>query len=263
MTNLVPIRVDAWSSDGTVRIIDTLVVDTTCLPIAHAHPPHDGTSFGLSSLSAESRSDGSNQFSLASLIESNAAHLAEQMIADAEVYGAMRSNTRTFMGGRLDLLGDVKLRQELEKQIGMQLNIAMSAGKKSLVSDTRSPFTPDGALSSGDGAAGKHKQPASSLIRIKLRLRHENIVVFDEFMYDVRTSGMEGCDPFSISKGIVGDLKLPPELAPTIAASIVEQIYGVDVSSSQGAVQNNPSALVLDAMKEGTPSDFAQIMLDK
>ncbi|KAL9191517.1 hypothetical protein ACHAXT_001223 [Thalassiosira profunda] len=268
ISNLVPVRVDASSSDGTVRIIDTLVVDTTCLPISHAHPPHDGSSSGLGALS-RGKSEPNN-FSMPSLLEANASHLAEQLIADAEVQGAVRTNSRTFMGGRLDLLGDAKLRRGIEKQIWTQLSIAMGADKKGLVSGGKS--LGDGASLAPDGASSADvegdKPLASSIVRIKLRLRHENIVVFDEFDYDVNTSGMEGSDPFSIAKSIVKDLKLPPELAPTIAASIVEQIYGVDVSgsveafTSTAAVRKTPTALVLDATKEGGSSDFAQIQLN-
>ncbi|KAL7542118.1 hypothetical protein ACHAXR_011551 [Thalassiosira sp. AJA248-18] len=277
ITNLVPIRVDASSSDGAVRVVDTLLIDTTCLPISHAHPPHDGSSSGLGSLSG-GRSN--SIFSLSYLIDANARHLTESILADAEVYGAVRSSSKTFMGGRLDLLADSKLCEEIQKQIGSQLGIALSSEKRELMpSGIASPTIPDGAISSSDreqkitsANAGEEESKmdhiSSKVVRIKLRLRQENIVVVDEFDYDINCSGMEGCDPFSIANGLVGDLKLPPELAPSIAASIVEQIYGVDVSesldsfaSNGAAIRNVPTALVLDVARQGSSTDFAQMML--
>src|SRR6056300_510564 len=96
ITNLVPIRVDAWSSDGAVRVIDTLLIDTTCLPITHAHPRADGNNpSGLNSL-GKSGVDSNIIFSLSSLIDANAAHLTESILADAEVYGTVRSSSKTF-----------------------------------------------------------------------------------------------------------------------------------------------------------------------
>lgn len=223
ITNLVPIRVDASSSDGAVRIIDTLLVDTTCLPVSsHAHPRHaDGNSSGLNSLSAGSDKTYNN-FSLSSLVDSNAAHFTESILADAEVYGAVRSS-RAWMGGRLDLLKDTKLYGEIENQIRKQLSIALSVDKKDLILPHP---TPDGTVSSSDNGSkitsAEKRKIVPKIVRIKLRLRHENVLVMDEFDYDVNTSGMEGSDPFSIANSLVGDLKLPPELAPDIAASIGE-----------------------------------------
>jgi hypothetical protein len=278
ITNLVPVRVDASSSDGAVRIIDTLLVDTTCLPVPHGHPRHDGVS-SLNSFTGGMYGTVSNLFSLSSLINANAAYLTESILSDAEVYGAVRSSTKTFMGGRLDLLSDAKLYQQIDKQIQRQLEIALTTEKKELVSKCcvslrhaaeGTSSTPGIAMSSD----GKAEQTLSGMtnndsriVRIKIRLRHDNIVVVDEFDYDVNSSGMEGCDPFSIANSLVQDMKLPAELAPSIAASIVEQIYGVNVTdsldglSSIASARHAPSALVLDTAKDGTMSDFAQIML--
>jgi hypothetical protein len=72
----------------------------------------------------------------------------------------------------------------------------------------------------------------SNIIRIKLRLRHKNIVVVDEFDYDVNLSGLEGSDPFSMAKSMVKDLNLPREFAVSIASLIIEQIYGIAVTES-------------------------------
>ena len=259
ITNLVPIRIDASSSDGAVRIIDTLLLDTTCLPISHAHPPHDGNPSGLTSHSGGRVENDSNLFSVSSLIDSNAAHLTESILADAEVYGSVRSSSKTFMGGRLDLLNDTKLYQQIEKQIRTQLSIALSTDKKELI---------DGGGSSPHASASAEvMNNQSKIVRIKIRLRHDNIAVMDEFDYDINTSGLEGSDPLSIADNLVQDMRLPPELAPSIAASIVEQIFGVNVTESldgfttNAATRQNSNALILDTARDGTSSDFVQYML--
>jgi hypothetical protein len=259
ITNLVPIRIDASSSDGAIRIIDTLLLDTKCLPISHAHPPHDGNPSGLTSLSGGRVHNVPNFFSITSLIDSNAAHLTESILADAEVYGSVKSSSKTFMGVRLELLNDTKLYQQIEKQIRTQLNIALSTDKKDLIADGRSfPHA---------SSSAKVMNNESKIVPIKIRLRHDNIVVMDEFDYDINTSGLEGSEPLSIANSLVQDMRLPPELAPSIAASIVEQIFGVYVTQSldgittDAALQKNPTALVLDTARDGTSSDFAQYML--
>lgn len=207
----------------------------------------------------------SNCLSMSSYIDSNAAHLAESIIADAEVYGSVRSSSKTFMGGRLDLLGDRKLYQQVEKQIRSQLSIALSTDKNDLlVGSVSGRSFPNRELSSGGVMNNESK-----IVRIKIRLRHDNIIVVDEFDYDISSSGLEGSDPFSIANSLVQDMRLPPELAPSIAATMLEQIYGVHINDSldelttYAALRNNPTALLLDTTREGSSSDFAQLMLSK
>ena len=258
ITNLVPIRVDAYSSDGSVRIIDTLLVDTTCLPISHAvHPPADGNPRrgvlrSVVSGVKTAEESLSNFVSLEPLIDANATHFTELLISDAEVYGSVRSSTKSFMGGRLELLNDTKLYQQIEKQIRSQLRIALTANKIT--------------LTNGGGERGTTNYDNSNIVHIKIRLRHENILVMDEFDYDINTSGLEGCDPVSIANGLVQDMKLPPDMAPLLAASIVEQIYGVNVAESldgltSSTVRQTSAALTLDPVIEGTSSDYCQFML--
>jgi hypothetical protein len=163
------------------------------------------------------------------------------------------------MGGRLDLLNDKQLYQQIEKQIRTQLSIALGTDKKGLI---------DGGGSSPHASASAEvMNNQSKIVRIKIRLRHDNIAVMDEFDYDINTSGLEGSDPLSIANSLVQDMRLPPELAPSIAASIVEQIFGVNVTESldgfttNATIRQNPTALILDTARDGTSSDFAQYML--
>lgn len=220
ITNLVPIRVDASSSTGTVHLIDSLIIDTTCLPVSH------------NSLSNNSTAD----VSIHSLIDANAAHLAESIIADAEVYGAVKSSKVNI--GRLDLLSDKQLFKTVEDQIRKQLMIALGADKTTLIS---------------------RGEQTNDAIRIKLRLRHENIALEDEFFYDVNTSGVDGFDPFTIANNIVNDLKLPSEFVTSITTSILEQMYGLQVEHGRGV----PAAFILDVTKDGSAKDIAKRVLDK
>lgn len=267
ITNLVPIRVDASSSDGTIHIIDTLLIDTKCLPISHGAHTHDGNPSGLGSLASSSAHGSTNDnFSLSSLIDANSSHLTDSILTDAEVYGTVRSKGSSYMGGRLDLLSDTQLYQTIEKQINTQLSIALGVDKTDLMSSGGTLSVIEKSSTIDAQTVVNNTEQKSRIVRIKLRLRHENFVVFDEFDYDVNSSGMEGCEPFSIANALVEDLKLPPESGPSIAASIVEQIYGVDVSESlngftSDVVRQTPAAMKLDSAREGTSTDFAQIML--
>ncbi len=228
ITNLVPIRVDATSTNGTVHLIDSLLIDTTCLPLSH------------NSLSNNSTAD----VSIHSLVDANAAHLAESLIADAEVYGAVKSSKVNI--GRLDLLSDKQLYQTVEDQIRKQLMIALGADKTTLISRD----------SSNEQIVSSSEVPISNnnTIRIKLRLRHENIALMDEFDYDLNTSGIDGFDPFTIAKNIVQDLKLPSEFVTSITTSILEQMYGLQLESGNGV----PAAVILDVTKDGSDKDIAK-----
>ncbi|KAL7443820.1 hypothetical protein ACHAXM_009181 [Skeletonema potamos] len=238
ITKLVPIRVDASSSNGTIHIIDSLLIDTTCLPVSH------------SSLSNNSTAD----LSIHSLVDANAAYLAESIIGDAEVYGAVKSSKNNI--GRLDLLSDKQFYQTVEKQIHKQLLIALEADKTTLI------FHGD---SSNEQITSSSAVPTSnnSVVRIKLRLRHENIALEDEFDYDVAISGIDGFDPFSIATNIVEDLKLPSEFVTSITTSILEQIYGLQVPDSMQDGKGVPSAFILDVAKDGSTKDIAKFILKK
>ena len=110
-------------------------------------------------------------------------------------------------------------------------------------------------ISRGDSSS----EQTNDAIRIKLRLRHENIALEDEFFYDVYTSGIDGFDPFTIAKNIVNDLKLPSEFVTSITTSILQQMYGLQVEPGRGV----PAALILDVTKDGSAKDIAKRVLDK
>lgn len=221
------------------------------------------------------------EFSLPSLIERNSKYLTESILADAEVYGAVRSS-KHYLGGRLDLLSDKQLYKTINDQISTQLSVALNMGKnellcnqggvrytsaRALCKDESSDVVPDSMQSTPFGDASGQASFKSNIIRIKLRLRHENIVVVDEFDYDVNLSGLEGSDPFSMAKSMVKDLNLPREFEVSIASSIIEQIYGIAVTESleelgATASRDVPGAYALNVTQEGSSAGFAQMILD-
>ena len=264
ITNIIPIRIEASSSEGGARfrIVDTLLIDTTCLPVSHI---------------AENVSEGST--ALNSLIERNAAYLTESILADAEVFGAVRSS-KQYLGGRLDLLSDTQLYNTIRDQIYTQLSLALNLGKKELLRNVEggnnnsatdaiykadlTDVVPDNIQSELENEELGLK---SNIVHINLRLRHENILLVDEFDYDVNLSGLEGSDPFSVAKSMTKDLNLPHEFEVFIASSIIEQIYGIDVPESLDNVgtpasRDVPGAYALNVTQEGSSAGIAQMILD-
>ena len=232
ITNLVPIRVDASSSNGSVHLIDSLLIDTKCLPV--------------STMAAD--------LSLHSLVDANAAHLAESLISDAEVYGAVKSSKNNI--GRLDLLGDRQLCQTVEDQIRKQLMIALRTDKAKLI------YRGDDINQQIKSTDTSHVPNNNGVVRIKLHLRHENIAFEDDFDYDVNTSGIDGFDPFTIAKNIVEDLKLPTEFVTSITTSILEQIYGLQVPDDTDG-QGGSAATLLDSKQDGSVNDIVKGVLSK
>lgn len=230
ITNLVPIRVDASSTNGTVHVIDTLLIDTTCLPISY---------------SPLISNNSTAEYSIHSLVDANAAHLAESIIADAEVYGAVKSSKNHM--GRLDLLSDKQLYQTVEEQIRKQLLVALAADKTTLLS-----------------RADVKAENQNNVIHIRIRLRHDNIAITDEFDYDMNISGLDGFDPFTISRNVAEDLKLPSECVISIATSILEQMYSLNLpDSAEGPHGKVPAAFIVDVKKEGSAKDIVKKVLNK
>lgn len=274
VTNLVPIRVDGWNSDGSVRVVDSLVLDTTCLPVSCEPTSGYNDPPSSSRPQAPTNNDFNNPgSSLMSLVDSNARHLTESILGDAEVQCAVR-NSKSHVG-RIDLLADSTLYKDIYKQIRSQLGVALCLDKGQLIPPGSSSLNrpshapaqrnPEEAASSE--AAAQAAPQRSNITRINIRLRQENIIILDEFDYDVGLSGLDGFDPVSIANSMVKDLNLPPEIGPSLVTSIVDQIYGVNVDeqldkfTSTTSVRHHPTALELDVNAYGSPENFTQLIL--
>lgn len=249
---LYPLRIDASSKDGSCRIVDTLILDPLCLPVPIASA------------------------SLDDAIEKNVRVLADGLLSDMEVHASVRTSKGSHFSGRIDVLNKTGLSQRVEDQIRGQIKTMLKdldgprsldgrgnadgakdpPSKKQKVEHPTSSLADD-ALSSPTSAAVKDKKDEksrkkSNLVLIKIRMREHNVVVLDEFKYDVGSPPPPGGDPISISKGIVRDLNLPQEMAVSIATSIVDQIHGLKVKGNiEGmdrarAKRDRPAAWTVD-----------------
>ena len=68
-TLIVPVRVDVLSDDKTIRIVDTLLLDPTCWPVALYQPLHAS-------------------------VEENTTQLAHTILSDAEVQVSLRTGLK-------------------------------------------------------------------------------------------------------------------------------------------------------------------------
>ncbi|EJK76323.1 hypothetical protein THAOC_01921 [Thalassiosira oceanica] len=273
VTNLVPIRVDGWNSDGSVRVVDSLVLDTTCLPVSCEPTSGYNDPPSSSRPQAPANNDVNPGSSLMSLVDSNARHLTESILGDAEVQCAVR-NSKSHVG-RIDLLADSTLYKDIYKQIRSQLGVALCLdkgqlippGSSSLNRPSHAPVQRNPEEAASSEAAAQAAPQRSNITRINIRLRQENIIILDEFDYDVGLSGLDGFDPVSIANSMVKDLNLPPEIGPSLVTSIVDQIYGVNVDeqldkfTSTTSVRHHPTALELDVNAYGSPENFTQLIL--
>eukprot|EP00566_Odontella_aurita_P017410 CAMPEP_0113580142 /NCGR_PEP_ID=MMETSP0015_2-20120614/30494_1 /TAXON_ID=2838 /ORGANISM="Odontella" /LENGTH=271 /DNA_ID=CAMNT_0000484269 /DNA_START=5 /DNA_END=817 /DNA_ORIENTATION=- /assembly_acc=CAM_ASM_000160 len=228
---LYPLRIDALSTDGSARLVDTLLVDPLCLPVPIASTPLDDA------------------------IEENVRFVADGLISDMEVHSAVRTAKGSHFSGRVDVLGKPGLREKVEDQIRGQIKRmlkdldgprVLEGEKDSVVEEP--PFkkrkvdapssssacdeVSSSALAPSEKRMDEKSRQKGRLVPIKIRLRENNVVVLDEFQYDILSPPMPGGDPISIAKGIVRDLNLPQDMAVSIATLIVDQIHGLDVGGS-------------------------------
>jgi hypothetical protein len=211
---LIPIRVDACTEDGHVRIIDTLLFDPHCWPIPLLPPLHEA-------------------------VEQNVQELAHTLISDCEVLGMGRT-VRHFTN-RVDLWSP-QLQELVEHQLRVQLWALVESHHRMDVDRVRPRRqSPSGSTSS----------TSPTVTRISLRLTVNNISISDDFDWD--TSVPNVC-PIDFAMTMARELNLPSEAAVVIATSIVEQLHGVPmsqeknlVSSSTGETASGATAVLLES----------------
>ena len=267
---LYPIRIDASSEDSTARIVDTLLIDPSCLPAPWVPylpltPPLPSREGGV----------GTGGDAISDLVDRNARLMADSVLADAECLPTARS-ARQHFSGRVELFDRPGLRERVEHQIRSQLrtvlNEAREGGGRTAPPPSPTPErrTGGGSLRTSkrrrvsEGAAESYRGDENEnngreersekgdrrLVRIKIRIRENNVVVVDEFDYDASSAPLPGGDAVSIANGIVEDLNLPPKMAAGIALSISEQIRGLGV---RGCLRGVETA----AHRTGAPGNAA------
>ena len=205
-----PIKVDASANDGSVRLVDTLIIDSTSLPIPPARPPS----------SASTAAD--RKTLLHETVETNAAYLAATLISDMECFGITRIN-KTYIGRvRLwdaspglyeQVLGQIT--DQLDRLLTSEWNVETVVFKQTQLEETHSEIRKD--------------DTNNGLVHIKLRLRESKVYIVDDFFLDPKLSSS---NPFIIASGIAQDLNLRPEHVNSIAITILEQMHGLQVEEN-------------------------------
>ena len=241
-----PLKIDASASDGSVRLLDTLILDTTCLPIPPSPPPSSTT---------PRTTITSHTSLLRQTIQSNALFLTATLISDMECYGITRIN-KTYIG-RVKLWDAAPhLYAQVLQQITCQLEALLTTAWNGQGVDIITPCTARSINNSIDishvESENHHDMddddyarpstdthpttsPPQHLIPIHLRLRDGNTYLVDDFNIDPSLLSSFYSNPFIIASTIVRDLNLKGDSwINSIAISILEQIYGLQVEVDGG-----------------------------
>lgn len=224
---LYPVRVDVRSKDKQVRINDSMLIDPTCLPVPPC--PQLTNNMNINDV-------------LNDTIDTNSKHLASNLLADMEVQPYSKPTKKSV----ISLSAYPGLKQMVEDQISCQLRIILE--KEQFVSRKRKRVTmiddknnDDDAdvqeiKSSGDEQTltkkGDHDKDISSngLIKVKIRLRENEISVVDELMVDPDDSELS--NPLFLAESMAKDLNLPFSMINSLAITIAEQVHGLQVNDN-------------------------------
>jgi len=220
------------TKDNALRIIDSILIDPTCLPVKS---PTTNYKHKHNSLRTQT-------------ILLNAAHLTQTLLADMEVEGMTNKSVKI---GRLRLLSNTYLKQKIEDQIQKQLQVILDKehemrfqrkaisttanhqhrpSKKRKADDSSS--SSDGKFKVDDPSIKKDDQSESSsshLIPIYLRIKEKGICITDQFHLDVDPLHPHLSNPILLATSIAKDMNLPSNMINSIAISISEQTHGLKV----------------------------------
>jgi len=227
---LYPIRIDISTKDSALRIIDTILVDPTCLPV-----PPPTTNYNTNDLQTQT-------------IILNAEHFTQTLLADMEVEGMTNKSAKI---GRLRLLENTLLKQLVQAQFQKQLKAVLDQElrlrkryhaailTKKMTKKRKLDSNPvDGECKEGgmDIKAKKEESKSqsqlqkSNLIPIHLRIKENGICIMDQFKVDVDPLHPHLSNPILLASSIAQDMNLSPDMINSLAISIAEQIHGLKVS---------------------------------
>ena len=229
---LYPIRIDISTKDSALRIIDTILVDPTCLPV-----PPPTTNYNNNDLQTQT-------------IILNAKHFTQTLLADMEVEGMTNKSAKI---GRLRLLENSLLKQLVQAQFQKQLKECLDqelrlrkryhaailtrkmSKKRKLDSNSV-----NGESKEDDKDVKVKKEESesesqlqlqkSNLIPIHLRIKENGICIMDQFKVDVDPLHPHLSNPILLATSIAQDMNLSPDMINSIAISIAEQIHGLKIS---------------------------------
>lgn len=203
---LYSIRVEVSANDSSVRIIDSILVDPSCLPI-----PYVSTA-PLPETSAFKNTDQLQN------IQDNAEFLANMLIADMEV----QSLNKLHKIGRVKLIHVPNLVKDATMQISKQLQDIILVKEPDRLNIMRKKRK----LDESKEDKGDDKKD-TDLVHIKLRIREESFNIKDDFTIDRNDERLS--NPILIAQSICKDLNVPSRLVNSVAISISEQIGGLEI----------------------------------
>lgn len=261
--SLVPIRIDVFNQEKSIRIVDTLLLDPNLWPIPwpYTSAVTDDTSLDTAVFRGP-------------WIESNCQLLANQVLADQECVGMGR--TARFFTGRVELWS-AAMQKLLADQIRPQLlqvasgqheiswkrpldtlsstkEVSVEPMEKKAKTDATDVDTPEKeapCATTGTKEAPTTKEEEGSkeetkpettakahppesveskdtshLIPMRLRLSVHGVRIHDDFHYDPAL----GVNPLTIAQAMGRDLSLADEAVVAIAIDIAEQVQGLKIT---------------------------------
>jgi hypothetical protein len=196
------IRVDVSADDRSVRIIDSILVDPSCLPI-----PYISTEPLPSTIT-------SNVDQLKN-IQDNAEYLANMLIADMEV----QSYNKLHKIGRIKLIQVPNIVKDTTMQISKQLKDIIFVKEPDRLKKIRKKRRLD--------ESKEDNKDTTDLVNIKLRIREESYNIKDDFTIDRNDERLS--NPILIAQSICKDLNVPSHLVNSVAICISEQLCGLEV----------------------------------
>lgn len=246
---LYPVRVDAKSKDGLVRIVDSLLIDPSCLPIPTCATTTSLTHYG-------------NNHLIKQTIQQNSKHLATTLVADAEV----QSYGRLYKFSRLKLFEKYpELESAIESQISSQLRVIMEEAQITKKRKRKVYERNDLNNKEDESKNQKSEKNASStndsednddLVKINIRLRTNQISIVDEIWVDPKHPMS---DPLLLAESIARDLKLPESTINNLAISIAEQMCGLEVDNNVDGMLKLDDAAKAKSTSIPLPAKFSKV----
>jgi len=190
MSLLVPIRIDVFSKDKAIRIVDTLLIDTSVWPkpiVTNEGP----------TLQEQSLSD-------------NARCYAASVLGDSEVSG--------ISSGKHSLWSE-DLLQRIHDNILPQLRAAFNMRRK----QTRSASIGQSETVGKDFS----KRLAEGTVPVRIRMSLHGIRIHDDWFWDPMSGPEMNFNEISMAEQVCADLKLSAEAGPALAIACAEQARGM------------------------------------
>ena len=239
---LYPIKVDVSSKDRKARLVDSILIDPTCLPIQISPI-----------LSIDLKSDDF----LNRTIDQNSKYFATTLMADMEVHSCSRLNKN----GRVKLFEMYpEMEEMIDNQISSQLRIILERIRNRLPKmKKRKLASDDGDKKGGESKKTKDDVETCSndgLVRVNIRLRVDKISIVDELIVDPEHLMS---NPLFLAETIAKDFKLPRKVVNSIAISISEQICGLKVKEDVDGMMKFDESVKSKITPNKLPSELMKV----